>query len=562
MVESLGARAGCPRFQGKVLMDNLRAALASINAERLLEHIKILASDEFEGRQPGTTGEERTLAYLQEQCQSIGLTGAGPGGSYFQDVPVTGYRATSTLEFKSDEGGGNGGGKSLKPTVLEDYVAMTRHPSASLKNLDMLFVGYGIDAPEYGWNDYKAVDVHGKLLVMLVGDPRRPDPRDPSKLDDTFFRGNALTYYGRWTYKYEIGSKLGAAAVLIVHNTAGAGYAFDVVRTSWGGENFNLSADDEHRIRAEGWITGETAEKLAALGGQDWKKLFEAAQQQDFRPVELNVKASIDIENSARHFNTRNVVATIRGEDPKVADECIVYSAHWDHFGKREKDGVVTGIFSGAVDNGSGVSTILEIARAFHLAPPPRRTILFLFTTLEESGLLGAQFYVKNPLIPLDKTIAIINVDVMNVWGRTQKVVSIGLGHSDIDDVLAAEAAKQGRTITVDPEPDKGSFYRSDHLEFMRRGVPAIFFLHPGADFIDKPADFAAQKRKQYITQDYHKFSDKVKPDWDLSGLVEDTQLLFLAGMDIAQASSLPQWYPKSEFASARPPKVKTKQSP
>lgn len=532
-------------------MEDMRTALASISADKMLEHIRILASDEFEGRQPGTKGEDLTVKYLQEQCQSIGLTGLGAGGSFYQEVPVTGYRAVPQVEFRH-------GTKTLKPAFLDEFVAMSRHPKCSIVGGEVVFVGYGVVAPEYGWDDYKGVDVRGKILIMLIADPRRPHPKDPSRPDDAFFRGNALTYYGRWTYKYEIASKLGAAACFIVHDTDGAGYSFDVVRASWGGENFNL-APDADRVQAEGWLSQETAKKLAAISGKDLEELKRQALDPTFKPVPLDATATINIENKARTFLTRNVVATIRGDDPKLSNECIVYSAHWDHFGKREKDGVVEGIFSGAMDNASGVAAILEIARAFHVAPPPKRSIVFIFTTLEESGLLGAQYYIRHPLVPLDKTLAIINVDVMNVWGRTKKVVSVGKGHSSLDDVLASFAAQQARTVTSDPEPDKGYFYRSDHLEFMRRGVPAIFFLHPGDDYVGKPPEFAAQKRKEYLMQDYHKFSDKVKPDWDLSGLVEDAQLLFLTGMNIAQNDTPPTWNAESEFAHLRPPPVKAK---
>ena len=547
---------------------NMTAALNSITAEKLLEHIRILSSDEFEGRQPGTTGEERTLKYLSDQCQAIGLTGLGASGSFFQDIPVIGYRPTPSLHFKASTNEATQSSQpearakpaatdqsTLQPKFLDEYVAMSRHPQASLENCEIVFVGHGVIAPEYNWDDYKNMDVRGKVLIMMIGDPQRPDAKNPARLDDEFFRGNALTYYGRWTYKYEMASKLGAAAAFIVHNTAGAGYGFDVVRASWGGENFNL-AENKERVDVEGWLSHATAQKLFKLSGLDYDALAQQAQQAGFKPVTLSATATIAVKNSVRTFTSRNVIATIRGDDPKLKDECIVYSAHWDHFGKREQNGTVTGIYSGAMDNASGVAAVLEIARAYHLGPAPRRSIVFLFTTLEESGLLGAQYYVQHPLFPLEKTIAIINMDVMNVWGRTKMIVSIGKGHSSLDEVLARFAGQQGRSVTVDPEPDKGYFYRSDHLEFMRQGVPALFFLHPGDEFVGKPPGFAAQKRQHYLTNDYHKFSDKVKPDWDLAGLVEDSQLLFLSGLETAQTDKHPKWQPTSEFAHARPSPV------
>jgi len=520
----------------------VKSACDSITADALLNHIKVLASDEFEGRLPGSTGEEKSIEYLKKQCESFGLAPAN-NGSFFQKVPVYGLKAQPELKF-------TGKSETINPSFPNDFVAMSRdlNGEVSINDSEVVFVGHGTIAPEYGWDDYKGLDVRGKTVVMLIGDPSRPDPRDPSKLDESFFRGKAMTYYGRWTYKYEIASKLGAAAVLIVHETEPAGYAYDVVMSSWGQENFDLGID-KNRVKMEGWLSNETVRKLFSMGGVSFDEAKQKASKPDFKPIELDVKSNAKIKTTVRKFDSNNVVAMLKGSDPKLKDECIVYSAHWDHFGTKKNDDGTIGVFSGALDNGSGVATILEIARAYgELKEPPKRSVVFLFTTLEERGLLGALHYVQEPIIPLEKTLAIINVDVMNLWGRTKEVVSIAKGHSTIDDVLLKYASLQDRSVIGDPDSEKGYFYRSDHLEFIRRGVPALFFLHPGATYIGQPDDYGPKKRTAYVKNDYHKVTDKVKPDWDLSGTVEDTQLLFQAGYDIANGDKAPQWNAGSEF--------------
>ncbi|MBS1993503.1 MAG: M28 family peptidase [Cyanobacteria bacterium SZAS LIN-3] len=520
----------------------IQSSLAGISAAKLLEHISTLASDKFEGRAPGTEGETLTLDYLVGVCKQLNLSPAGDHGTYLQSMDVTGLSMTGEASFRRAEG------QTLKLNTLEDVVLRSkwRQERLSVDN-EMVFVGYGIVAPEYDWDDYKDLDVRGKTVVMLIGDPSRPDPQDPSQLDKSFFKGRALTYYGRWTYKFEIASAKGAAAVLIVHDTAQAGYGWDVVVASWGGENFELAPDPD-RVRVEGWISASGAERVANLGGHDFKALRASAQTRDFRPVSLGIKASLCVSNTMRQFKSSNVVAKLHGSDPALAHECLVYCAHWDHFGKREKDGQVE-ILSGALDNGSGVAVVLEIARALSLlAVRPRRSVVFLFTTLEEHGLLGAQHYVQYPHVALENTVAVINFDIMNPWGRTRNLISVARGHSDLDEVIERHAAAQGRTMGDDQEPDKGYFFRSDHLEFIRKGVPALFFLNPGDDFIDQPPGYALQRRIEYLTSCYHKAGDKVHPDWDLSGMVEDAQLLFLTGLEVANSDVRPSWKEGSEF--------------
>lgn len=518
-------------------------AASVIKPNALLEHIKILASDAFEGRLPGSVGEERTVEYLKKQCESFGLLPGNGSGGFLQKVPVYGLKAQPKLEFRKND-------SVLKLKSPDDFVAMSRDLSGkvSLENSDVVFVGHGIIAPEYDWDDYKGLDVRGKTLVMLIGDPSRPDPENPNKLDDKFFRGKALTYYGRWTYKFEIASKLGAAAVLIVHETEPAGYGYDVVISSWGQENFDLGTD-KNRIKVEGWMSLPTTQKVFKLSKLNFAEARASAQSREFKPIALNVQANAILKSDVRKFETSNVVAMLPGSDPQLKNACIVYSAHWDHFGTKKNSNGSTDIFRGALDNASGVATILEIARAYgQMKEPPKRSVYFLFTTLEERGLLGSRYFVESPPAPLDKTLAVINVDVMNLWGRTKEIVSVAKGHSTLDEVLARYADQQGRSVVSEPEPEKGYFYRSDHLEFIRRGVPALFFLHPGSAYIDKPADYGKRKRLAYVRDDYHKPTDDVKNDWNLSGTVEDAQLLFKAGFDVANGDEFPKWNSTSEF--------------
>ncbi len=515
-------------------------------SEALLEHIKVLASDELQGRAPGTAGEERTKEYLAECCRQIGLESAGDDGSYFQKMPVVGVVGKPEIVFESGSG-------KFCPDFPDAFVGQSKHLEklVSGDETSVVFAGYGIEAPEYGWNDFDGVDVRGKTVVVLIGQPERPDAEEPGKLDESFFKGRALTYYGRWTYKYEKASEMGAAAVLIVHDDRKAGYGYDVVRSSWTGENYQLTCPDE-RVLLEGWLSYDSAVKLFEMSSLDFDRLKEEAGRPGFKARTLEAKCSFKVQNEIRRFESSNVIAKIEGQDPTLKDETIVYSAHWDHFGIKEKDGRVD-VYSGAVDNGSGVAMTLEIARRFkNLKKAPSRTILFLFTTLEESGLLGAEHYVKEPAMPIESTIAIINMDVMNVWGRTEEIVSIATGHSSLDQLLSDCAASQDRRVVPDPEPEKGYFFRSDHLAFLQKGIPALFFLFPGSCFRDKPSDFGRRIRTDYIVNDYHKPSDKVKDDWDLSGAAEDVELLFSVGEILSEGENKPSWNPQSEFADSK----------
>jgi Zn-dependent M28 family amino/carboxypeptidase len=529
---------------------------AGISTADLLAHIQLLSSDEFEGRAPGSAGEERTVAYLTGQLRGLGLKPGNPDGSYVQGVPLVGFQAQSASgSFQVSGGGGSGPDRTIDLSFLKDWVAVSRRlvPEVRVAGSDVVFVGYGVVAPEYGWDDYKGVDVRGKTIVMLVGDPAIPDPNNPRELDPAMFKGRAMTYYGRWTYKYEIASEKGAAAAILVHETGPAGYPFSVVTGSWGRENFEIRQPGENtdRVLVEGWVSLDKAKELLAACGKDFDALKAAALRRDFRPVPLAARALFTIANRLRAVESRNVVARLEGSDPKLRDESVIYTAHWDHLG-RDPSLAGDQIFNGAADNASGTAALLELARAYtRLTPAPRRSIVFLAVTAEEKGLLGAKYYAEHPLYPLEKTLADINMDVINLWGPTRDVISVGKGQSTLDDILEAAAAKDGRVVTGDAEPEKGYFYRSDHFEFAKQGVPA---LDPkgGMNYVGKPDDFGKRIHDEYTERDYHKVSDEVKPGWDLAGAVQDLGLLLEVGMRVANGPAFPEWKPGSEFKARR----------
>ena len=521
----------------------------NIDQKAILERINVLSSDEYEGRLPGTKGEELTVAYLTGESKKLGLQPGNPDGTYVQKVPLVGITGAQAQPFTVTRGGQK---RTFKWSA--DVVAFTKRvqDNVSIANSDLIFAGYGVTAPEYNWDDFKGVDVKGKTIIVLVNDPQLPDAADPSKLDAKMFNGQAMTYYGRWTYKYEKAAELGAAAVFIVHETATAGYPYPVVQ-GFLGERFSLVADDKNMGRAalEGWFSLDTAKAIFKMAGQDFDALKKQALSRDFKPVPLNMKASMGVRNAMRTIDSQNVVAKLEGADAQMKDEYVIYSSHWDHLGVGEP---VEGdkIYNGALDNASGVSTLLEIARAYtQVQPKPKRSILFLFVTAEEQGLLGSEYYATHPLYPLEKTAANINMDGVNQWGRTSDITVIGMGASDLDDYLRDAAAAQNRTLVPDPESEKGFYYRSDHFNFAKVGVPALY-TDSGISFIGKDASYSKTKRDEYTNTDYHKPSDEIKPDWDLSGAGEDARLLFTVGYNVANADKLPEWKPGNEFKARR----------
>jgi Zn-dependent M28 family amino/carboxypeptidase len=524
-------------------------ALNSISGDRMLVDIRTLSSDEFEGRGPGSKGEELTIQYLQNQFRNAGLEPGNPDGTYLQSVRLVGITADPQMKLTFA-----GHGRSLVPKFPSDFVAWTKRVvDTSAVDADMVFAGYGVQAPEFNWDDFKGVDVRGKVLVVLINDPPVPDPQNPSQLDPNTFGGKAMTYYGRWTYKFEKAAELGAAGCLIVHQTDRAGYPWEVVRDSWSSEQFDLESPDKNmnRLPLEGWITQDTAGKLLRSGGLDLAKLTATAASRDFRPVPLGLHAKITIRNKLRTIDSHNVIALLSGSDPKLKDSYVVYTAHWDHFGIGPE---VNGdrIYHGAVDNASGTAALLEIARAYkQLKTPPRRSILFLSVTAEEQGLLGSRYYAEHPLYPLAQTVVDINMDGMNVHGRTRDIVMIGLGNSTLDELVADAAREQGRMVKPDPEPEKGTFYRSDHFSFSKEGVPA-FDPDEGIDFIGEPEGWGLAQRRKYTAENYHKPSDKIQSDWDMSGAVQDAQLYFLVGDRVANSDVMPEWKPGTEFKAKR----------
>ena len=530
-----------------VTADVVAPALETISVDDLLRHTRRLSSDGFEGRAPGTAGEDSTVAYLTEQFRSIGLQPGNPDGGWTQDITLVGIRSRATGRIEA-------AGQTFDLGFPENFVAVSYRDGSrvQVEESPLVFVGYGVVAPEYGWDDYDGRDMSGKTLVMLVNDPPVPSPTDSAELDPDFFNGRAMTYYGRWTYKYEIGAEKGADAVIIIHETGPAGYPWEVVTGSWGGENFDIASEGGTTpVAVEAWITETMARRLFDATGHTFEDLKQRARTPDFEPVELDATADFTVETERRTVQSRNVIAKVEGGDTALRDEVVVYTAHWDHLGR---DTTLQGdpIYNGALDNASGTAGLIELAEAFAtLTEPPARSVLFLAVTAEEQGLLGARYYAENPLYPLDRTLANINIDGVNQWGPTEDIVVIGHGSSSLEDVLEKHATDLGRVLAPDPEPEKGFFYRSDHFEFAKQGVPALY-TDTGTRFRDRPENWGQQKRDEYTQNDYHKPSDEIKDDWDLSGAVEDLRLLFLVGYDVAQTHDYPTWNEGNEFRARR----------
>jgi len=536
--------AGCAASpSGPVAMSEL----PNINTDAILGDIRKLSSDEFEGRAPGSKGEELSVQYITDQFKAAGLEPGNPDGTWIQKVPLIDIKPEPPGPFVVKKGG-----QIRKFKVRDEVVVFSDRiaEDVKLENSELVFVGYGVQAPEYQWDDFKGVDVKGKTIVVLVNDP--PITAADGKLDDKMFGGKAMTYYGRWTYKYAKAAELGAAGVLIVHETIPAGYPFSVVK-GFADEHFNLVTPDKNAGLAaiQGWISLEAATELLKMAGQDYEKLKAQAKTREFKPVPLGMTASAAIKQSLKTVDSKNVIAKLSGSDPALKDEYVIYTAHWDHLGVGEP---VKGdkIYNGAIDNASGVATVIEIARDLtKLKIKPKRSILFLMVTAEEQGLLGSQYYSEFPLYPLTKTAADINLDTVNQWGRTKDLILVGLGASDLDDYAREAAAEQSRVIAPDAEPEKGFYYRSDHFNFAKKGVPALD-PHSGVDYIGKPAGYGKMKRDEYTDNDYHAPSDEVKPDWDLSGVAEDAKLFLAIGYRIAQAGKFPEWKPGNEFKAIR----------
>jgi Zn-dependent M28 family amino/carboxypeptidase len=517
------------------------AALESITAGDIGREVAVLAADSLGGRGPSTIGEDRTMTYLKTTFAGLGLQ-PGNGDSWYQNVPLVRSTVKGTPDLTV-----RGGGAQARFVFGDDYVAFTKRvvDRVQLVNSDLVFVGYGIVAPEYQWNDYAGLDVNGKTVVILVNDPGF------ATQDTTLFRGRAMTYYGRWTYKFEEAARQGAAGALIVHQTEPAAYGWNVVRNSWTGPQFSLAAEDGNmgRVGVEGWITLETARALFRLGGQEFDSLETRAARRGFTAVPLGVAAWLTLDNETVRSTSRNFLAKLPGSDH--ADEYVVYMGHWDHFGtdpNRQGDQ----IFNGAVDNATGVAGLIEEARAFTmLSSRPSRSVLFIATTGEEQGLLGSLYYVTHPVVPLAKTVAAINMDAMNVNGRTHDITVVGFGNSQLDDYVTEAAKAQNRVVRPDPEPEKGYYYRSDHFSFAKQGVPAIY-TDPGIDNIEHGEEWTKQREEDYRLHRYHQPADEYDPNWDLGGMVDDLRLLFRVGYRLATTRDFPNWREGTEFKATR----------
>ncbi|MFC4699777.1 M28 family metallopeptidase [Glaciecola siphonariae] len=518
--------------QSQDAKENFKEVYTSISTQRITNDIKTLASDEFEGRLPTTEGEKKTLEFLTTELSEAGFM-PGNDGSFLQAVDLVQITANDDMTLRMG---------SNEFAYKENMVVGSKREvdTIDLSDSEVVFLGYGVNAPEYDWNDYSQVDVKGKTVIVLVNDPGYAAP------DSGKFQGSTMTYYGRWSYKYEEASRQGADAVFIVHETAPASYGWSVVANSWSGPQYGLLSPDqgESRVKIEGWLSREAALAVFAEAGLDFDAEKQKALEGPYAKA-LDLTASVTVKNSIETSKSYNVFATLPGSERP--DEHIIYTAHWDHLGKDEsKDG--DQIYNGAHDNATGTAAILEMARAFaSLETPPKRSISMLIVTAEEQGLLGSKYYAENPVIALDKTVANINMDAMNVLGKTRDVSVVGMGKSELENYLREAAANQGRVLTQEDRPEAGYYYRSDHFSFATLGVPALY-AKGGNQPID---DETAQYRKRMnviVTGCYHQVCDQYRDNWDLGGITEDTQLLFEVGFDVANADSWPAWNPSSEF--------------
>ncbi len=521
-----------------------KAAASEITPDLLRAHIRFLSSDLLEGRGPATRGDRLAEAYIQSQMEGLGLKPGAPGGGWIQKVPLVGIKRSSSdpAVFKSGSG-------SLNGTLGENFVAVSgvQKPESRIDAAEIVFVGYGIVAPEYRWDDYKDADLRGKVLLVMNNDPEGT-PAEPN-----LFAGKTRLWYGRWDYKYLMAAKKGAAGAIVIHTTPSAGYGWQVVQTSWAGELFELPDDGAPRVAAKMWATEELARKIVELGGKNLDALRASAESRSFKPVPLGVTMSVALTSEVGQKASGNVIGVLPGSDPKRAGEAVIYTAHHDHLGMKanEKPGADT-IYNGALDNASGVATILSVASAFaDLEKAPARSTYFAFVAGEEQGLLGSEYLAKHPPVPAGRIAANINVDCTGWFGRTRDVVLIGKGKSSLDADLEALAKMQGRRVEGDQFPDRGTFYRSDQFNFARIGVPAAY-LKKGTDVIGKPAGFGREQEELFEKNDYHQPSDELRESWDLSGAVEDARLAFWLGRRVADAAEMPRWNEGDEFESTR----------
>ncbi|HZG09151.1 MAG TPA: M28 family metallopeptidase [Allosphingosinicella sp.] len=508
----------------------------------LTDATRILSSDEFEGRAPTTPGEEKTVRYLADQFRKAGLE-PGNKGSWFQDVPLV--ESTATPGALTISGGG---GAPIRLAHRTDFVANSYQiqPRVDLQNSEMVFVGYGIDAPERGWNDYAGVDVRGKTVIILVNDPdwQSPGLEGP-------FNGKAMTYYGRWTYKYEEAARRGAAGALIVHDTEPAAYGWNVVQSSWTGAQYNMDDPGNHmnQSKAIGWLTNEAARRVLAASGQDLTALSAAARQRGFKAVPLKTRASISLSNQIKRQASRNVIGILRGA--KRPDEYVIYTAHWDHLGRCDADATGDDICNGALDNATGTAGLIALAQAHAKQGRPGRSIVFLAVTAEESGLLGSRYYAENPVFPLARTVGGVNMDGLNITGNTRDFIVIGRGKSELEDYMQRATDRFGLEIKNEPTPQAGYYYRSDHFSLARGGVPMLY-AEGGEDLVNGGTAAGAAASDDYRRNRYHQPSDEFDPNWDWTGAIRDLQIYYMIGRELAQSTGWPNWREGDEFRAIR----------
>jgi Zn-dependent M28 family amino/carboxypeptidase len=528
-----------------------RSAVSGLISENTLRaHIKYLSDDLLEGRGTGARGGELAAKYIAAQFEALGLRGGAQNSSFFQPVSLVGVNANPkpTLTI-------NGNDKKETFKFADDFVVFTGAQTEDVSvDADLVFVGYGIEAPEQHWNDYKgdASDYRNKILVMLVNDP------PATTGEPNLFGARALTYYGRWTYKFEEAARRGAAGVILLHTDESAGYPWSVVRTSNGSWRYDIARGANERtpfLKMRSWMTDDAAHKLMRMAGQDLDALRRQAASRDFQPVKLNLKASIDIKSEVKRVEAPNVAAVIQGRDPRLRDEYVIFSAHWDHLGIGAPNKKGDTIYNGAVDNATGVASMIAMAEAIMKMPPaerPRRSIMFLIPTAEEQGLLGSEWYSTHPLVPLEKTAANVNLDSMNILGPTHDFVPLGAERSSLEAIVEAVARERSMRVAPDPRPEQGSFYRSDHFPFAKVGVPSIS-LKEGADYVGRPKGWGEERFKAYNTANYHQPSDEYSDSWDFRGMVQETELALEIGRRIADTDNLPRFNAGDEFAKAQP---------
>lgn len=529
----------------RIVMESLSPAVAAasercITPATLIGPLRFLSDDLLEGRGPGTRGDDLARAYIRSTMELIGLEPAAPGNRWEQPFDLVGMTTIPPAQWNFAAPGAT---STLEPLV--DFVANpgTAAPEVEVGPAEVVFAGYGIDAPEFEWDDFKDVDVAGKILLLLNDDP---------DWDPALFAGRRRLYYGRWTYKYENAARHGALGAIIVHTDASAGYPWSTVVSSWSGETSRLADGGDAEVRLKAWVTADAAARIARLGGHDLDALVARARSRDFRPVPLGVSTSLRLESHIREYRTANVLGLLRGSDRRLASEVVVLTAHHDHLGMRTLPDGGKEIYNGALDNASGVSTLLAIAHAFtNLPDPPRRSILFIATAAEEQGLLGSAYYVAHPVVPIGQTAANINFDGSNVWGRARDVRAIGFGRSTLDEPAGDAATRQRRTYEEEEFPGKGFFYRSDQYSFAKVGVPAIS-LRGGSTLIGKPLRAGRQRVESWVSEHYHQPTDDWDPSWDLAGMVEDAWLAFDVAVSVANDPAMPRWKPGDEFEAAR----------